>query len=354
MSTTGDLTWTGPTSVRQCERTLLTWSGGAGPFRLRVTSGSGTSRQLGPSSGISGRSYSWLVDYPAGTRLTISVVPSLARYYPTVSVSVLSGSDDCTLYGAVRPATIRSSTTRTSATPAITRITITPPRTIATSTVFATAFTGTSSDEESTTEEETLQTSTTRDSLSLSSSEYERLKQSDFTSSDRTASISGSHQPSGSSTGGSDGGTTGTPGDNVGGGGGGGGSAGGSSRDIGAIVGGVVGGILGLALIGALLYAWLHARRRRRNEPTNVLDLEAETTEAMMEPESYPVTPYTPTVTASSDHTGIPEESPLLVTKEAPAPPDQTDEYAIDAGPVREQRPPQYDPNWSREQPKSF
>lgn len=106
-------------------------------------------------------------------------------------------------------------------------------------------------------------------------------------------------------------------------------------------------------MIGALLYGWLRTRARHRDQFTNTLDLDAECAEVrVMEPESYLVTPYTPTVTASSDRTGAQEESPLLATKEKPAPPDPTDEFAVDAGPIREQRPPQYDPNWSREQPE--
>lgn len=113
-----------------------------------------------------------------------------------------------------------------------------------------------------------------------------------------------------------------------------------------------MGGVLGLALIATLLYAWLHARRRRQNGTTTALAIDEESAEAV-DPTTYPVTPYTPTATASSERTGIPEESPFLTTKEAPAPPDQ-EEFAIDAGPVREQRPPQYDPNWFRDQPKAL
>lgn len=357
MATTGDLTWTGPTSVRQCEQTLLTWSGGSGPFSLRVTptdrDGSslvGASRQLGPA-GIPGRSYSWLVDYPAGTQLRISVLPSLARYYPTVTVNVLSGSDDCTLYGSGRsPVTRSSTTTRISSTPAITRISTSPPRSSTTSTTPATTTIEVPALSDDTSTDEVQQPSSTRGDIT--SSVFDQLKQTEITSWDRTSAASSTGQPSGVSPPGlSDGGTTGIPGDNVGGEGGNGGGSG--SLDIGAIVGGVVGGVLGLALIAALLYAWLHARRRRQNEPTTTLDIDEESA-VVVDPTTYPVTPYTPTATASSERTGAPEESPLLTTKEAPAPPGQEEEFAIDAGPVREQRPPQYDPNWSREQPKAI
>lgn len=207
MTTTGDLTWTGPTSVRQCEQTLLTWSGGSGPFRLRVTptdgDGSslvGASRQLGPTSGISGRSYSWLVDYPAGTQLRISVLPALARYYPTVTVNVLSGSDDCSLYGSGRsPVPHSLTTTRISSTPAFTRVTITPPRSSTTSSTPATTIIGVPTLEDDTSSDDLRLQMSSSTRQTMTSSAYDQSTQPEITSGDMTTVVSSTGQPSGSS-----------------------------------------------------------------------------------------------------------------------------------------------------------
>lgn len=145
--------------------------------------------------------------------------------------------------------------------------------------------------------------------------------------------------------------------------------SGGSDMNIGAVIGGVVGGILGLALIVAVLIAWLWSRRRhRRKEETEGFIIDDIEDMESMQPAIHPITPYksardvstnygealdsyppqdgTPLL-ASSDMSPLPSTSTpkthaLMSEGEAPSESD----YAVDAGPVREQYPPRYDPRW--------
>lgn len=168
----------------------------------------------------------------------------------------------------------------------------------------------------------------------------------------------------------------------------------GSSTNVGAIVGGVVGGVLGLALIiGVLVGIWLCTRRAQRVKEEKEEFLVDDTADAMepmeaMETTLHPITPYkndegwsdprtatyaTPLLPNAPQTPGAPGApgsyalSPLSLGQQAPvpfampgpvpqappAPPSAYEsEYAVDAGPVREQHPPRYDPRWSRERRK--
>lgn len=355
--------------MQQCELESLTWEGGTGPFRLQVTPldedgrAAGASRQLGGTE-ISRRSYTWRIDYAAGTRLRIQVLPPLERYYATATLTVLTGSDDCALYGESSGETttrITATSTTTSASPR--RITYT----------FATSILPTSEEESPFTDQDLAYSSlfhleqpdnTTGDRTTATSTDAPRTTSTTTGDPRSLATSTGDSRTAAASTGQSRGnssdgvavgaGPTVVPEDRDGGSYTGGelGGSGSHSSDVGAIVGGVMGTVLGLALIAALLVAWLYTRRGRETARTHLLDIDAETTQAM-EPVSHPVTPYTPTT--SSDRAWAPEESPLSSAKEAPsAPPEPSteEEFAIDAGPVREQRPPRYNPNWSSQPSK--
>lgn len=318
------LVWNGATRLAQCEEATMSWSGGTPPYSLQVRvvdptdllsalNNEETDRWL--ARNLSEPTYTWRVDYAAGNGILFGVEDSGNPKRITGSyagaLSIGGGSEGCELVAV--PTSASASASATSSPGTLYQIVTTPKDT-------ATGI----------------------------------------------SSATPSARPTGS----------------------------GGSTNVGAIVGGVVGGVLGLALIiGVIIGIWLCTRRRQRVKEEKeefVVDDTANAMEPMeaMETTLHPITPYkndsgwsdartptqaTPLLPKAPQSPGAPGApgsyalSPLSPGQQAPvpfampgpvpqapqAPPSAYEsEYAVDAGPVREQHPPRYDPRWSRERRK--
>lgn len=148
-------------------------------------------------------------------------------------------------------------------------------------------------------------------------------------------------------------------------------------------------------IIGVVVGIWLCTRRRHRVKEREekeefIVDNTADAMQPMeaMETAVHPITPFrreyklgydaapqTPTLAPLLPRVNAPQppivyaHSPLSPQRQQPhvpfavpgryppasphAPPSEyASDYAVDAGPVREQHPPRYDPRWSRDQGK--
>ncbi|KAK0193764.1 hypothetical protein F5146DRAFT_998294 [Armillaria mellea] len=94
----GDLTINTPAGLTQCLPTLLSWTGGTGPYFLTVTSG--TDPNGNPIANLgeqSGTSFTWTVTFPQGTGLVFNIRDQTGAVKQTAPVTVQTGgSTDCT------------------------------------------------------------------------------------------------------------------------------------------------------------------------------------------------------------------------------------------------------------------
>ncbi|KAG7451161.1 uncharacterized protein BT62DRAFT_402673 [Guyanagaster necrorhizus] len=93
-----DLVINTPSGLTQCLPTLLSWSGGTGPYFLTITSGTdpngNTLANLGEQSGTS---LTWTETFPQGTSLVFNVRDQTGTVKQTAPVTVQTGgSTDCT------------------------------------------------------------------------------------------------------------------------------------------------------------------------------------------------------------------------------------------------------------------
>ncbi|PBK75634.1 hypothetical protein ARMSODRAFT_970239 [Armillaria solidipes] len=94
----GDLTINTPAGLTQCLPTLLSWSGGTGPYFLTITAGTDPNgnpvADLGQQSGTS---FTWTVTFPQGTGLVFNIRDQTGAVKQTAPVTVQTGgSTDCT------------------------------------------------------------------------------------------------------------------------------------------------------------------------------------------------------------------------------------------------------------------
>ncbi|KAK0485191.1 hypothetical protein IW261DRAFT_1417035 [Armillaria novae-zelandiae] len=84
--------------LTQCLPTLLSWTGGTGPYFLTVTSG--TDPNGNPIANLgeqSGTSFTWTVTFPQGTGLVFNIRDQTGSVKQTAPVTVQTGgSTDCT------------------------------------------------------------------------------------------------------------------------------------------------------------------------------------------------------------------------------------------------------------------
>ncbi|KAK0500489.1 hypothetical protein EDD18DRAFT_1102588 [Armillaria luteobubalina] len=103
----GDLTINTPSGLTQCLPTLLSWSGGTGPYFLTVTSG--TDPNGNPIANLgeqSGTSFTWTVTFPQGTGLVFNIRDQTGSVKQTAPVTVQTGgSTDCASSAASGSAT---------------------------------------------------------------------------------------------------------------------------------------------------------------------------------------------------------------------------------------------------------
>ncbi|KAK0223197.1 hypothetical protein IW262DRAFT_1295034 [Armillaria fumosa] len=94
----GDLTINTPSGLTQCLPTLLSWTGGTGPYFLTVTSG--TDPNGNPIANLgeqTGTSFTWTVTFPQGTGLVFNIRDQTGAVKQTAPVTVQTGgSTDCT------------------------------------------------------------------------------------------------------------------------------------------------------------------------------------------------------------------------------------------------------------------
>ncbi|KAK0235888.1 hypothetical protein EDD85DRAFT_1009501 [Armillaria nabsnona] len=94
----GDLTINTPSGLTQCLPTLLSWTGGTGPYFLTVTAGTDPNgnpiADLGEQTGTS---FTWDVTFPQGTGLVFNIRDQTGAVKQTAPVTVQTGgSTDCT------------------------------------------------------------------------------------------------------------------------------------------------------------------------------------------------------------------------------------------------------------------
>ncbi|PBL03641.1 hypothetical protein ARMGADRAFT_1022265 [Armillaria gallica] len=94
----GDLTINTPSGLTQCLPTLLSWTGGTGPYFLTVTAGTDPNgnpiADLGEQTGTS---FTWTVTFPQGTGLVFNIRDQTGAVKQTAPVTVQTGgSTDCT------------------------------------------------------------------------------------------------------------------------------------------------------------------------------------------------------------------------------------------------------------------
>lgn len=315
------LVWGGATPLKQCEESTITWTGGTPPYSLQIRvvdpddylsmlKAGETDRWI--AENITESSYVWRVDYAAGNGIIFGVEDSSNPKRITGSyagaLAIDSGTSDCELVPV--PSSSSSSAAFQSTTSSKSPSQASPVKTVAKSSLAQPTIVG-----------------------QLVSSK-------------------------------------------------------GGSTNVGAIVGGVVGGVLGLALIiGVVVGIWLCTRRRQRVKEEKedfVIDDTAAAMEPMeaMETAVHPITPYRGESKSSyGTGPGTPTLVPLLPSDAQPPtayalsphslqtqqvhapfampgpyspaspripPSEYASEYAVDAGPVREQHPPRYDPRWSQ------
>lgn len=87
--------------LRECETGPFRWTGCYPPFSLTVadvtTGRAGTRRLI--ASGLTGETYSWHVDYPAGTMLEFVLTSLSEPNPPSTRITVGEGNTACDLYG---------------------------------------------------------------------------------------------------------------------------------------------------------------------------------------------------------------------------------------------------------------
>ncbi|KAJ8084722.1 hypothetical protein PM082_003498 [Marasmius tenuissimus] len=82
-----------PNNLVQCQPTLITWSGGPGPFTLSYDGNNPTGPALETFPGLQGTSFTWDVDIPAGRSVGFLLRDSTGATSQTAAVTIQKGSE---------------------------------------------------------------------------------------------------------------------------------------------------------------------------------------------------------------------------------------------------------------------
>ncbi|KAL1410721.1 hypothetical protein Q8F55_001663 [Vanrija albida] len=90
-----------PPAVTECQPTLLTWSGGKAPFILSAIPAAQISAPnlASIAEGVNEQQYSWTVNLPANTAITLKIVDATGATSYTSPITVLKGSSTSCLSG---------------------------------------------------------------------------------------------------------------------------------------------------------------------------------------------------------------------------------------------------------------
>lgn len=112
----GDLTINVPSRVVECQPAQITWSGGSGSVELSIQS-QGDGGQTENSFGGQTSPFTWSVNIPAGSSVTISVSDETGAEAQSGTINVQGGSDDsCVGTGPVQITTTSTAPTTTTST----------------------------------------------------------------------------------------------------------------------------------------------------------------------------------------------------------------------------------------------
>ncbi|PAV16636.1 hypothetical protein PNOK_0825600 [Pyrrhoderma noxium] len=105
------LTINTPSSIVQCEPSLLSWSDGTAPYYLSILpGGETTATALESFSSTSDTSYTWTVDIASGTSITLSIKDSTGTVAYSDTITIQSSSDSSCLSSSSASGTSSGST----------------------------------------------------------------------------------------------------------------------------------------------------------------------------------------------------------------------------------------------------
>lgn len=93
-----------PLGVVVCQPVPIHWSGGTGPYRLSVIPGGQVNAAPLKDFGVLGAQisvYTWLVDIPAGTLITLKLADSSGQISYSVPFTPAAGKSDACLHEAL-------------------------------------------------------------------------------------------------------------------------------------------------------------------------------------------------------------------------------------------------------------
>ncbi|GAA6004640.1 uncharacterized protein JCM10292_005701 [Rhodotorula paludigena] len=83
-----------PPPLYTCQNALLSWSGGQAPYYVRVNQGGSTTNTLETiQNGVDSTSYSWQVNQPAGTSVTLAITDGSGQTNYADAVTIQDGGD---------------------------------------------------------------------------------------------------------------------------------------------------------------------------------------------------------------------------------------------------------------------